>query len=89
MHEIIGAVDETLFERMMLVFQDLSTGYLLREEVADERTFATWKALVDERLEVLGTRVLYLVSDRARAPDATGRKGPSMPEYAGFLPLRA
>jgi hypothetical protein len=41
MREIIGAVDETFFERMMLVFQDLSTGYLLREEVADERTLAT------------------------------------------------
>ncbi len=49
--EIIGAVDETFFERMMLVFMDLSTGYLLLEEVADDRTYATWKALVDERLK--------------------------------------
>jgi hypothetical protein len=29
MREIIGAIDEILFERMMLVFQDLSTGYLM------------------------------------------------------------
>ena len=48
--EIIGAVDETFLERMILVFMDLATGYLLLEEVADDRTYTTWKALVDERL---------------------------------------
>jgi hypothetical protein len=65
--EIIGAVDETILERMMLVFQDLATGYIVQEEVADERTCATWKALVDERLQALGTNVLYMVSDGAKA----------------------
>src|SRR5882672_4412093 len=65
--EIIGAVDETFVERMILVFMDLATGYLLLEEVADDRTYTTWKALVDERLKALGTQVLYLVSDRAKA----------------------
>src|SRR5215216_2487336 len=49
--EIIGAVDETFLARMILVFMDLATGYLLLEEVADERTYATWKTLVDERLK--------------------------------------
>ena len=52
--EIIGAVDETFLERMILVFMDLTTGYLLLEEAADDRTYATWKTLVDERLKVLG-----------------------------------
>ena len=42
--EIIGAVDETFLERMILVFMDLSTGYLLLEAVAQDRTYATWKA---------------------------------------------
>src|SRR5215467_9621349 len=65
--EIIGAVDETFLEHMILVFMDLSTGYLLLEEVAEDRTYSTWKAFVDERLKVLGTGVLYLVSDRAKA----------------------
>jgi Family of unknown function (DUF6399)/IclR helix-turn-helix domain len=65
--EVIGAVDETFLERMILVFMDLATGYLLLEEVADERTYTTWKALVEERLKVLGTGVLYVVSDRAKA----------------------
>src|ERR1051325_8870183 len=49
--EIIGAADETFFDQMMLVFLDLKTGYLLREEVAEDRTYPTWKALVEERLK--------------------------------------
>jgi hypothetical protein len=65
--EIIGAVDETFLERMMLVCLDLSTGYLLLEAVAEDRTFATWQALLEERLKGLGTSVRYLVSDRAQA----------------------
>jgi IclR helix-turn-helix domain len=35
---IIGAVDETFLARMMLVFMDLASGYLLLEEVAKDRT---------------------------------------------------
>jgi len=48
---IIGAVDETFLERMMLVFMDLVSGYLLCEEVAEDRTYTTWHALVEARLE--------------------------------------
>jgi Family of unknown function (DUF6399) len=82
--EIIGAVDETFLEQMMLVFQDLSTGYIVQEKVADDRTYATWKALVDERLKALGTRVLYLVSDRAKALIQLAEQGCeclSMPDF--------
>src|SRR5215475_14061723 len=64
---IIGAVDETFLERMMLVFMDLISGYLLFEEVAEDRSYDTWHALVEARLEALGVEVLYLVSDRAKA----------------------
>src|SRR5215470_8462634 len=67
MREVIGAVDETFLERMILVCMDLATGYLLLEEAADDRTYTTWKALVEERLKGLGTGVLYVVSDRAKA----------------------
>jgi transcriptional regulator with XRE-family HTH domain len=82
--EIIGAVDETFLERMILVFMDLSTGYLLLEEVAEDRTYATWHALVEERLTALGTHVLYLVSDRAKALIQLAEKGLeclSMPDF--------
>ncbi len=65
--EVIGAVDATFLERMILVCMDLRTGYLLGEEVAEDRTFATWQAVVDARLKALGTEVFYLVSDRAKA----------------------
>ena len=82
--EIIGAVDETFLQRMILVFMDLTTGYLLLEAVADDRTFATWKTLVDERLKGLGTGVLYVVSDRAKALIQLAEQGLeclSMPDF--------
>ena len=65
--EMIGAVDETFLAQMMLVFQEVPTGDIVQEEVADDRPYATWKALVDERLKALGTRGLSVVSDRAKA----------------------
>jgi hypothetical protein len=82
--EIIGGVDETFLERMMLVFQDLPTGYLVLEDVAVDRTFATWKAAVDARLKALGTEVFYLVSDRAKALIQLAEQGLeclSMPDF--------
>src|SRR5262245_41791237 len=41
---IIGAVDETFLQRVMLVFMDLASGYLLMEEVAGDRSYDTWYA---------------------------------------------
>jgi hypothetical protein len=82
--EVIGAMDETFLERMVLVCMDLATGYLLLEEVADDRTYPTWKALVEERLKGLGTGVLYVVSDRAKALIQLAEQGLeclSMPDF--------
>src|SRR2546421_4826132 len=64
---VIGAVDETFLQRMMLVFMDLASGYLLMEEVTADRSFDTWYARANDCLTTLGTEVLYLVSDRAMA----------------------
>jgi hypothetical protein len=64
---IIGAVDETFLQRMMLVFMDLASGYLLMEEVAVDRTYDTWYECINGRLKTFGIGVLYLVSDRAKA----------------------
>src|SRR4029434_4497451 len=64
---VIGAVDETFLQHMMLVFMDLATGYLLMEEVTADRSFDTWYDRANDRLTTLGTAVLYLVSDRAKA----------------------
>src|SRR5262245_4385650 len=52
---------------MMLVFMDLATGYLLMEEVAADRSYDTWFDRANARLTTLGTEVVYLVSDRAKA----------------------
>jgi hypothetical protein len=82
--EIIGAVDETFLEQMMLVLMDLRTGYLLLEDVAEDRTYTTWKAGVDARLTALGAGVRYLVSDRAKALIQLAEKGLeclSMPDF--------
>jgi hypothetical protein len=62
---------------------------MVQEEVADDRTYATWKALVDERLQALGTSVLYLVSDRAKALiqlAEQGFQGLSMPDFFPCMP---
>jgi DNA-binding transcriptional ArsR family regulator len=64
---VIGAVDETCLQRMMLVFMDLATGYVLMEEVATDRSFSTWYDRANDRLTTFGTEVLYMVSDRAKA----------------------
>jgi hypothetical protein len=52
---------------MMLVFMDLATGDVLREEVTADRRFATWYDRANARLTTLGTAVLSLGSDRAQA----------------------
>jgi hypothetical protein len=80
---VIGAVDETFLQRMMLVFMDLATGYLLMEEVATDRSFDTWFDRTNDRLKTFGTEVLYLVSDRAKALIKLAHTGlgcPSIPD---------
>jgi hypothetical protein len=64
---VIGAVDDTFLQRMMLVFMDLASGYLFMEEVAVDRSYDTWYGGISVRLKTLGTEVSYLVSDRAKA----------------------
>ena len=80
---VIGAVDETFLQRMMLVFMDLATGYLLMEEVAADRSYATWFDRANARLTTFGTEVLYMGSDRAKALIKlahTGLRCPSIPD---------
>jgi len=85
--EIIGAVDETFLQRMMLVCIDLVSGYLLCEEVAEPRTYDTWYALVETRLETLGTEVLSLVSDRAKARRKLAETGLGCLSIPDLFPL--
>jgi Family of unknown function (DUF6399)/IclR helix-turn-helix domain len=80
---VIGAVDETFLQRMMLVFRDLATGYVLMEEVVADRSYATWFDRANARLTTFGTEVLSLVSDRAKALSKLAHTGlgcPSIPD---------
>jgi hypothetical protein len=67
MGPMVGAVDETFLQRMMLVFMDLVSGYIFLEETTEDRSYETWYAHVRTRLEPMQSHVLYLVSDRAKA----------------------
>ena len=65
--EICVGVDETFFEEMLLVCMDLSSGDILVEEAAPNRTYATWQERTQAVMQPLGLKVRYMVSDRARA----------------------
>jgi hypothetical protein len=71
----------------MLGFMDLSTGYLLMEEVAEDRSFDPWFARANERLETLDTKVVYLVSDRAKALIKLADPGLGCPSIPDVLHL--
>ena len=87
MRESIGGADETFVQRLLRVFQDVSTGSLRLEDVADERTYTTWKAGVAERLKALGTEVLYGVSERASALIQLAEPGLACLSMPDFFPL--
>src|SRR5499427_5402530 len=55
--QVIGAGDETFLQRLMLVFMDLASGYLLLETVAVDRSYHTWYSGVHERLKTFGIGV--------------------------------
>jgi hypothetical protein len=80
-------VDETFLQRMMLVFMDLATGYVLMEEVTAERSFDTWYDRANDRLTTLGTEVLSLVSDRAKALIKLAHMGLGCLSIPDLLPL--
>ncbi len=67
-HEIVGSMDETFFgEFIILVLMDLRSGYLLLEDITEDRCFDTWHKKASPRLEQLGIQVTHVISDRARA----------------------
>ena len=46
---------------------DLRSGYLLLEDVSNDRCFDTWYEKTTPRLESLGLEVNHVISDRAKA----------------------
>jgi hypothetical protein len=75
-HEIIASGDETFFkELMILVLMDLSSGYIVVEEGADDRSYETWEDKANSRLRALNLKVRHLVSDRAKSLIKLALKG--------------
>jgi hypothetical protein len=66
--KIVAGLDETFFgDFIILVLMDLRSGYLLLEEITEDRCFDTWYAKTAPRLESLGIEVSHAISDRAKA----------------------
>jgi DNA-binding Lrp family transcriptional regulator len=68
LREIIAGGDETFFNEMaILVMMDLSSGYIVTEESAPDRTDVTWNEKAQRRLKLLGLKVRHFVSDRGKS----------------------
>jgi len=66
--EIVASGDETFFnDEIVLVLMDLISGYILLEEEAEDRSYQTWEARVQPRLQQLGLRVRHFISDRGKS----------------------
>ncbi len=81
--EIGAGADETFFDQVILVLMDLSSGYIVLEEPAADRSYKTWQGRVQQALEPLGITLRYIVSDRAKALVKLALDGfqcPSMPD---------
>ena len=66
--KIVAGLDETFFgDFIILVLMDLRSGYLLLEDITEDRCFDTWHKKAMPRLEQLGIEVDHAISDRAKA----------------------
>ena len=64
--EVALGVDETFFDRMILVAMDLASGFLFLETFSKERNFKTWQEAT-AHLSQWKIQVRLVVSDRAKA----------------------
>ena len=64
--KIVGGIDETYFNNMILVLMDLSSGFIFAEETSDDKSYETWfdmATIVSSRFNI---EFKFFVSDRAR-----------------------
>ncbi|MCP4161657.1 MAG: hypothetical protein GY760_16410 [Deltaproteobacteria bacterium] len=64
--KIVGGIDETFFNEMILVLMDLSSGYLFVEEESDSKTYDTWYEKAKKVADRFKIKFEYFVSDRAK-----------------------
>jgi len=85
---ICAGADETFFDQVVLVMMDLGSGYIVLEETAEDRRYATWHDRVQAALAPVGIRLRYVVSDRAKALVKLALAGvgcPSIPDLFHVL----
>lgn len=64
--KIVGGVDETYFDLMILVLMDLSSGYIFVEEDSEDKSYDTWLDLAKNVANRFNLQFKYFVSDRAK-----------------------
>ena len=64
--KIVGGIDETYFESMILVLMDLSSGYIFVEEESEDKSYETWLEKAKKVADKYGIEFKYFVSDRAK-----------------------
>ena len=64
--KIVGGVDETYFDLMILVLMDLSSGYIFTEEESENKSYETWLDLTKHAANKFNLKFKYFVSDRAK-----------------------
>lgn len=86
--EICAGTDETFFDQPILVLMDLVSGYIVLEEPAPDRSYASWHERAQQALKPLGLSLRYMVSDRAKALIKLALEGfscPSIPDWFHML----
>jgi uncharacterized protein DUF6399/CENP-B-like protein len=64
--QITGCGDETFFhEKMMVVFMEASSGFILAEQIEEKRDAPTWKKVIDTALEGLNVQLIQVTGDEA------------------------
>ena len=77
--QVIAGADETFFDQIILVVVELSSGSILLEESATDRTFLTWNERAVPALQRFGLQVRSMVSDKAKALTKLALDGLSCP----------
>ncbi len=66
--DIAAGGDETFFnEKMSPVLIEMTSGCLIMEEEADDRSYKTWEAKARSRLRQSGLNVRHFISDRGKS----------------------
>ena len=64
--KITGCGDETFFhEKMMMVFMEASSGYILAEQEEEKRDAATWEKVIKTALKGLNAELIQVTGDEA------------------------